>query len=453
LPEGLYWYSHDTFEVDVRDFQAPKYPIRERLRFKGTFVAPNAECHWIHYEAQLPFDWSRSIVHRKWLFEIAKTTKLIAKQERHAVAVMWFVDNDPRVTEHKVLPWYHSESAIDSPKAAPRRKLTMASDFKIETTADWQELKTHITGNKRVERVMLEPKDPELVRNQEFARELARFAAANKIVIELAGGVLSHAYHILRREGAQVECIDLFGAEEDNVEYNKLVRDKMPDLIRRRGETVEVVRLMGDALLAALLRKLVEESFEALDAKSGELIGELADVQEVIVGICEALQIPLKQVEAERIEKRKRRGGLKGGVMLKRTSTPHSLPVEKTPEYGGPVLSAGQQEDVIERPDGIPSGRPYSRPDLRNVDRQPEGLLTFEADLNRIGNAEYSTTFEMPIDRENSRQFTLGVKLTRDRSTLRSQIRLKLEPSQISIRLNQLELFPDQTKVSGETQE
>jgi predicted house-cleaning noncanonical NTP pyrophosphatase (MazG superfamily) len=295
---------------------------------------------------------------------------------------------------------------------------------------------------------MLEPKDSDLLRNQEFAKELAKFAAENQIVIELAGGVLSHAYHILRREGAQVECIDLFGADEEKVEYNKLVRDKIPDVIARKGENVEVVRLKGEALLAALRQKLIEESFEALDARSGdELVSELADVLEVIAGICEALQIPVDQVEAERTEKRKRRGGFQRGIMLRRTSTPHSLAPEKpTRTIASPLSIEKIDEGAIEHASAIRSNRPYVRPDLRNVDEQQEVLLTFETELNRINSAKHSTLFEMPIAENEVRKLRLFVELTRNRATLWSQVRLRLEPTQIPIRLDQLELFGESSK-------
>jgi len=52
LPEGLYWYSHDTYEVDTHDVIIKllkpgtklKYDSWQRLRYKGTFIAPR--CHW-----------------------------------------------------------------------------------------------------------------------------------------------------------------------------------------------------------------------------------------------------------------------------------------------------------------------------------------------------------------------------------------------------------------------
>ncbi len=45
IPEGLYWYSHDTFEVDTQEvllsetMDHARFRTSERLRYKGTFVA------------------------------------------------------------------------------------------------------------------------------------------------------------------------------------------------------------------------------------------------------------------------------------------------------------------------------------------------------------------------------------------------------------------------------
>src|SRR3546814_2652060 len=88
---------------------------------------------------------------------------------------------------------------------------------------------------------------------------------------------------MLGKYGCDVECIDLFGVDEESIDFNKIVRDYIPADIQARGEEVETVRLVGDALVEAIKRKLVEESFEVSDAKTADSIAEeLADVQEVI---------------------------------------------------------------------------------------------------------------------------------------------------------------------------
>jgi predicted house-cleaning noncanonical NTP pyrophosphatase (MazG superfamily) len=349
---------------------------------------------------------------------------------------MWFIDNDARVTSHEVLPWYHIKSELGEPKAAPRRKLTTASDFAIRTTSDWENLQAKVQSGGRIERIMLEPTDPELIRNQEFARTLGEFAAKNKIVIELAGGVLSHAYYMLQRHGARVECVDLFGAGEEIVEYNKLVRDKIPSVIRRKGESVEVVRLKGAALLAALRQKLVEEAYEALDAKSfDELIGELADVQEVIDGICEALPASKEQVNAEQADKHERRGGFKQGFMLEKTASPHTLSAKSGDRPTETLVSQTDIERVIDSANHLPEARIWSRPDVRTLDDGQENLLSFESELPKLDSLTASTTFEISLGETDSGVFRLTVELTRKRLSIWGQARLRREPSQIMMPL------------------
>jgi predicted house-cleaning noncanonical NTP pyrophosphatase (MazG superfamily) len=84
--------------------------------------------------------------------------------------------------------------------------------------------------------------------------------------------------------------------------------------------------LRDEALRTALRRKLVEEAFEALDARSDEdLVGELADVKEVIAALRRALGVTTVQLESERKDKKRRRGGFAKGLMLTTTAVPHSL--------------------------------------------------------------------------------------------------------------------------------
>jgi predicted house-cleaning noncanonical NTP pyrophosphatase (MazG superfamily) len=447
LPEGLYWYSHDTFEVDTQQdipFKPqPKYPYWKRLRYKGAFIAPDANGHWIPYHTDTRHDWRPSITREKWIFEIASTTRMIADREGHPTAVMWFIDNDHRATKHNVLPWFHNESELEGmPKAAPRRKLTIAHDYTVEKRSDWRDLQQQIGAGRHIERIVVKPTDPYLIRNREFAEELATFAAQQNIVVELAGGVLSHAYYVLQRTGVQVECVDLFGAEEDIVEYNKLVRDEIPAAIENRGEKVEVVQLTGDALLAGLRQKLVEEAYETLDAKAGDdLIAELADVQEVVNAIAHALQLSKGQVEKERADKSKRRGGFERGFMLRRTATPHSLSSSQSrQEEQSLAISPGLSlTPVISDAANIPLNAPYRRPDLRSVDQEMEKLFTFETELNKVGSAKETTAFELPLDGE-THGLTLAVEFTRSGAALRGSIRLRVRPKQLKLPVSDSQL-------------
>ena len=60
----------------------------------------------------------------------------------------------------------------------------------------------------------------------------------------------------------------------------KLVRDLIPDIIRKSGRQPEIRHLVGDELIAALGAKLVEEAQEAADVVGSrdDLVEELADV-------------------------------------------------------------------------------------------------------------------------------------------------------------------------------
>ena len=236
--------SHDTFEVDAEKADLAsgydkefEYPIRHRERFKGTFIAPNPDGAWIHHQTKQPFDWSPTISSSQWVREIAHSTRRVCERLKRPVEVMWFVDNHHDATNHRVLPWYHSiPDNTDVPVRAPRKKIKSSQERTIRNRQDWIELQQDASGSIRIERIVVEPTDPELIRNSAFAEELGALGARHGFVIVLAGGVLSHAYHALRRAGASVECVDLFGATEDKAEYNKLVRDKVPAQIAHRGD-------------------------------------------------------------------------------------------------------------------------------------------------------------------------------------------------------------------------
>jgi predicted house-cleaning noncanonical NTP pyrophosphatase (MazG superfamily) len=95
---------------------------------------------------------------------------------------------------------------------------------------------------------------------------------------------------------------------------SKLVRDKIPDIIRQSGREPEVRRITGGELNIALKDKLVEEALELREAD--DIHEELADVLEVIDALIESADIDLKKVFEIKDEKLRRAGGFKEGFLL-----------------------------------------------------------------------------------------------------------------------------------------
>lgn len=90
----------------------------------------------------------------------------------------------------------------------------------------------------------------------------------------------------------------------------KLIRDRLPAIMRAQGLQVFDRRLNDGEFIAALKDKLVEEAQEVgVAANQGDLIDELADVMEVIAALAEASGVTPGEIEARRQAKRAERGG------------------------------------------------------------------------------------------------------------------------------------------------
>ncbi|WP_058828077.1 nucleoside triphosphate pyrophosphohydrolase [Haloferax sp. Q22] len=98
-------------------------------------------------------------------------------------------------------------------------------------------------------------------------------------------------------------------------EYDKLVRDDIPRIVRESGET-PVVHVADDEEFDRRLReKLVEEAEEF--AESGR-VEELADVYAVVDAVLAQRDEDWETVEAAAREKAAERGGFEDGVVLER---------------------------------------------------------------------------------------------------------------------------------------
>ena len=96
--------------------------------------------------------------------------------------------------------------------------------------------------------------------------------------------------------------------------YNKLVRDRIPEVIKASGKTCEIEIVNGKDKQELLEKKLLEEVNEYLEDKNLE---ELADVMEVLFGLANELGYSEEDLLNKRNEKLEERGGFKEGIVLK----------------------------------------------------------------------------------------------------------------------------------------
>ena len=96
--------------------------------------------------------------------------------------------------------------------------------------------------------------------------------------------------------------------------YNKLVRDRIPEIIGASGKTCVTETLSSDAYLHMLDAKLDEELAEY---HKDQNIEELADLLEVIRAATAARGWTLEELERGRAKKAAARGGFEKRILLK----------------------------------------------------------------------------------------------------------------------------------------
>lgn len=95
--------------------------------------------------------------------------------------------------------------------------------------------------------------------------------------------------------------------------YNKLIRDKIPEIINAQGKKCETRILDNEEYLNELNKKLKEELNEYYE--SGE-IEELADITEIIYAISQHKGASIEEFEKMRQDKRDKRGGFEKRLFL-----------------------------------------------------------------------------------------------------------------------------------------
>ena len=100
------------------------------------------------------------------------------------------------------------------------------------------------------------------------------------------------------------------------MEHNKLVRDRIPEIIEKSRRTA-VTRVLDDAEYARCLEKKLDE--EVAEFHRDQNIEELADILEVVLALCSAKGHTVKELETAYRKKHESRGGFERKIYLVRT--------------------------------------------------------------------------------------------------------------------------------------
>ncbi|MFE8696127.1 phosphoribosyl-ATP pyrophosphohydrolase [Cytobacillus sp. FJAT-53684] len=99
--------------------------------------------------------------------------------------------------------------------------------------------------------------------------------------------------------------------------YNKLVRDRIPEIIEKTGKKFSTKLLDNTEYIKELKKKSFEELEEYVNTTNNEeAIEELADVLEIIHALAEYHGASIEKVEEVRQEKARKRGGFKEKIFL-----------------------------------------------------------------------------------------------------------------------------------------
>lgn len=117
----------------------------------------------------------------------------------------------------------------------------------------------------------------------------------------------SQAVTALSSSRRTIQTVEAYGPDM-RVTYNKLIRDRLPEVIQADGRHAVTRVLDSRSYQAALLAKLIEEAQEAQGASPGELPAELADIFEVLQALVPTLSMTWQDLLVLAATKRQRGG-------------------------------------------------------------------------------------------------------------------------------------------------
>ncbi|MDA2895504.1 nucleoside triphosphate pyrophosphohydrolase [Mycolicibacterium sp. BiH015] len=150
----------------------------------------------------------------------------------------------------------------------------------------------------------------------------------------------------------------------------KLVRDRIPEIIREAGRNPDVRYVSGNDLVTALAAKLQEEAAEAADAVADReaLIEELADVAEVVSALMSLHHIAAQEIIEVAAAKAASRGRFSTGAWLV-SAVPDAIR-----RYSAADVEAQRVQWIPDRWTATFKGREHAHADLRAHSAEAGGI-------------------------------------------------------------------------------
>lgn len=321
VPDGLFYLPHDSFEVNLAHPEAEW----RHYRCKYAYVDSRADGTWFQRDAGTTYDWEECITPEQRTL-VAEQAAQIANAVGEPVEVMHFIGVSERTGMPACIPWFFKEtdatavSAGVAPLFAPNRRLISAPDDLVKLDADLASSLGSVAAVKL-------SADCQYLRDRDFVEDVGLLARKYDLVVDIFGSKLAHVFYLLQRAGVKVRAPDDETPPPSQVfEFDKLVRDAIPDRIESRGEKVVATNVDGAERLQLLRLKSVEEALEVNFASGRrELVEEIADLVEVVASICEFSGIDYGEVDVARRKKAESRGAFSNGVVLEATYVPSPL--------------------------------------------------------------------------------------------------------------------------------
>mgnify|MGYP003991491975 CR=1 FL=1 len=103
------------------------------------------------------------------------------------------------------------------------------------------------------------------------------------------------------------------------ITHNKLVRDKIPELLKKKNILCKIKILNDKEYKESLNKKLQEEVSEFLASKDNEWLEEMADIFEVMLAILKTKNSNFEKLEKIRKLKFDNKGGFSEKILLEKT--------------------------------------------------------------------------------------------------------------------------------------